>query len=69
MQLTEDTIIDEFVTWAEDHIDGDNAEYLDGADEATATFISPDKGHVCIDGVPFCKWQSSANGEVSFTQK
>jgi len=62
MQLTEDEIVEAFIEWASESLSGDMAEYLDGADEATASFVSPDKGHVCIDGSPFAKWCASTNG-------
>jgi hypothetical protein len=64
--VTEDTIIDRFIAWADDHIDGDLAEELESADECTASFISPDKGLILIDDVPFASWQVSPAGEVSF---
>jgi len=62
MQLTEDAIIDEFITWADDNITGDMAEQLEQADEAEASFTSADRGFIVVDGEVFCSWCASAKG-------
>jgi hypothetical protein len=65
----EDAILDKFIEWAECHIDGDLAEELESADEATVRSVSRDRGLILIDDEPFASWLITKGDNVEFTLK